>query len=1347
MSASCSHCSSCNTVVLQQRALVVCGDCEHINGAEDPAAHPTFAIYDRPKLHIFLSCLRKSTIEAITHSVDGHDRYQQLALRLKDQLQERGHEVWVDVEKLTPGVDWEEGIANGLTWVKEAQENGRILLLMTPHALRRPDGYCLNEIARATQLKLHIFPTLVCESEPPPAINMLPYFDMQDCVPSIEVAQTLDYKSKEWQAAMATHLNSSLFLTKSLKLFALLEMCDSMTNNMVTVVAGVENLGLFADGPASPKSGHVPTYRKLLSPRHAPAESSFREGKRRDSGFGTAIVPAEEPRDASLVSSTRYVFVFDATSAPLAMKLHADLTAQGVCLNDITAAMSSNVGFVPLMIRHCEIPLSICRIQWLDLVDCLIDVDGHPAVNEAKYAQRLEQLVTALRGKLDHDGLQARLFSLFSPFSFQTQISKYTQGFAGREWVLAQLDQWKETRDQVFWVTGQIGTGKSALAAYIIQNRPEVRAFHLVCKEDEQTQSHRRCILSLAYQLTTQLPEYASFLQQGAPLEEVVPVSTVAELLNTLLVVPLNAIAEPATIPLVILLDGLDSLEDAKEAENCLVSALPAALQKLPSWVRLILTSREDPVVMRKLQGYTPCIALDKCVENSKQDIVCYLQKALLPYIPSSANGVVPIITLQFIACRAEGLFLYASHIVHALAQHRLTLDHLEGFPTGMGGYLRQFFESQFTPEHYKEHIRPLLEVLCAAYEPLNLHMLRAIMQWDSYVQHEMLASFKSLLYVTDSNVLKPFHTSVLEWLQDSNAAGPFYARVEHGHERIGLWAWKEYSTVIKATTDISNINFELEPSGLDDIVLHQLRGPIYIIRHALNHLREANTEASIQCMQNFSSDEKFQVARNLTMLRQSGLESFYHGDMDRLAAQALLMPVGTPGAFLIRYSANQKSYCASFIDKIVDGQPQIKHNVIYHLESGAYSAVQPKDVQPTTPIYSDLLSFVEAYQRKDMLQSIVVVGGGYSGIEFAQALASELPPSVGHITVIDKQTFTFHHDAIPRGFVQRDFVPKLFVPSDKAVPTNTTMVHGIVEAIGDSRVIVRSVVDGQPGASTRTIAYDYLVLATGSSYPAPIKVPGDVYSRAAIEAAIFETHDHIAAANSVLVVGGGSVGCEVAGEIACAYPEKTVTLVDGNDYLVASGKMTAEFRSRLLDALTACGVRVILGERPVERMTTQSYERRTITLTKGTKITSDVQLLCAGMTPNTKLMELLDSKLVTPKGIKVKRSMQVDDDRFTNIFVIGDASNHPSPKTAHIAGDQAEFLAHALVEKIVSGTPIGDFDAGPTEGLMVPIGPEGGVAQLLNGVVEGAWLVQKKKHKDYNTARVWAHWNATMPQ
>jgi hypothetical protein len=142
-------------------------------------------------------------------------------------VQARGHSVWVDVEKLKAGIDWEDGITGALTWVKEAQHDGRVLLLMTPHALRRPDGYCLNEIARAASNRLSIFPVMVCESEPPPAISMLPFFDLRDCVPTDPEQLLLDPKSDEWHALMSHAVHSDTFQQKSQRLFAVLELVRS----------------------------------------------------------------------------------------------------------------------------------------------------------------------------------------------------------------------------------------------------------------------------------------------------------------------------------------------------------------------------------------------------------------------------------------------------------------------------------------------------------------------------------------------------------------------------------------------------------------------------------------------------------------------------------------------------------------------------------------------------------------------------------------------------------------------------------------------------------------------------------------------------------------------------------------------------------------------------------------------------------------------------------------------------------------------------------------------------------------------------------------------------------------
>jgi len=78
----------------------------------------------------------------------GHDEHAVLAERLKRDLKARGHEVWSDVERLKPGGDREAYVEEGLNWVSQEPRCGRVVLLMTPHSVRRPDGYYLNEVMR-----------------------------------------------------------------------------------------------------------------------------------------------------------------------------------------------------------------------------------------------------------------------------------------------------------------------------------------------------------------------------------------------------------------------------------------------------------------------------------------------------------------------------------------------------------------------------------------------------------------------------------------------------------------------------------------------------------------------------------------------------------------------------------------------------------------------------------------------------------------------------------------------------------------------------------------------------------------------------------------------------------------------------------------------------------------------------------------------------------------------------------------------------------------------------------------------------------------------------------------------
>ncbi|KAF0699350.1 Aste57867_10066 [Aphanomyces stellatus] len=384
--------------------------------------------------------------------------------------------------------------------------------------------------------------------------------------------------------------------------------------------------------------------------------------------------------------------------------------------------------------------------------------------------------------------------------------------------------------------------------------------------------------------------------------------------------------------------------------------------------------------------------------------------------------------------------------------------------------------------------------------------------------------------------------------------------------------------------------------------------------------------------------------------------------------------------------------------------------------------------------------------------KQIVIVGGGYVGIQFAQDLAKLVPASLVSITVIEKNEFSFHVIGLPRAFVDPSYVPKLFLPLAHALPaSHTKLIRAVADSIAGNEVRVRKIGDNhRPDEATTPIPFDYLVLATGSRSTLPFKVSNHAYTRENVENAVVELAAAVKAAASVLIVGAGPVGLEVAGEIASAYPDKTITIVDANPKLVAHAGLTDKFRASLAAKLAALQIRVVLGERIVARLTGHGFERQTVATDKGTQLESDVQLLCVGMTPNVDLIKALDPALVDDvRGIKVTTAMQLDDPRFTNIFAIGDVSNHPTSKLAFTGALQGKHLAKQLAKLIKKGDgQVDPFLATGPGAMILPLGPSGGVAQLpfFGGVVAGDMVVRAAKAKDYFAGKFWATWHAQIP-
>lgn len=176
-------------------------------------------------------------------------------------------------------------------------------------------------------------------------------------------------------------------------------------------------------------------------------------------------------------------------------------------------------------------------------------------------------------------------------------------------------------------------------------------------------------------------------------------------------------------------------------------------------------------------------------------------------------------------------------------------------------------------------------------------------------------------------------------------------------------------------------------------------------------------------------------------------------------------------------------------------------------------------------------------------MSTVVVVGGGYGGVTAAKAL-----DDVADVVLIEPRE--------PSCTTSRRCVswltPRLFFPYDRLL-TRGRVVRDRAIQVGATAVTL---------GSGERIDTDYIVLATGSTYPFPAKV--DVTDSGEASAKLQRTHRSLAEAVHVLLLGAGPAGLELAGEIKAAWPAKAVTIVDPAPDVLATTGLPGELKTEL---------------------------------------------------------------------------------------------------------------------------------------------------------------------------------------
>ncbi|KAK4152215.1 apoptosis-inducing factor A [Chaetomidium leptoderma] len=322
-------------------------------------------------------------------------------------------------------------------------------------------------------------------------------------------------------------------------------------------------------------------------------------------------------------------------------------------------------------------------------------------------------------------------------------------------------------------------------------------------------------------------------------------------------------------------------------------------------------------------------------------------------------------------------------------------------------------------------------------------------------------------------------------------------------------------------------------------------------------------------------------------------------------------------------------------------------------------------------------------------LRNVVVVGGSFVGINTAKELANILPAT--HRVLLVEPHSHFHHlFAFPRFAISSGHEHKAFIPLSAVFADSPGAPrHQVVRARAVS-LQPHSLTLDREWQGSRTIPFDFLVVATGTRLAAPGTMPDDDKPPSV---RYLQAHQNgIRAAQSVVIVGGGAVGVQMACDLKELYPSKTITLVHSREQLMP---VYHEALSNLIKArFTELGVQLVTGSRAVVPPNGGGFPNHTgqqpfnVQLQDGRALPADFAILATGQIPNNQFLSGLreeegeeESLLINPRNgfVRVRPTLQFLDSRYPHLFAVGDIADTGAHKAAKPGMVQAAVAARNI--------------------------------------------------------------------
>lgn len=309
-----------------------------------------------------------------------------------------------------------------------------------------------------------------------------------------------------------------------------------------------------------------------------------------------------------------------------------------------------------------------------------------------------------------------------------------------------------------------------------------------------------------------------------------------------------------------------------------------------------------------------------------------------------------------------------------------------------------------------------------------------------------------------------------------------------------------------------------------------------------------------------------------------------------------------------------------------------------------------------------------------------------------------------------------------------------------------TKELHAVVQAKVVSLKAKQLTLDREWQGSN-LLTFDFLVAATGTRLASPGSMPSD--EKAASVEYLKKYNQGIKQSKSVILIGGGAVGVQMACDLKEIYPDKEVTLVHSRDHIMPvyheklSDLIKERFQELGINFIGGSRVNIPEGGYPIGG----TGEPIEVKLQDGRTLTADFVIQATGQSPNTQWLKDLPpssaDSIINPKNgfVRVRPTLQFADPAYPHLYALGDVADSGAHKAARPGMGQAVVTAKNILAMIQGQEPVEKVEISPAA-IHLTLGLRKNTIfrnpDVKQGQTEPSFSLEDDGSADMNIAGVW---------